>query len=69
MKPTHRMFQVFLVQDNQTLPSRCFPNEKQAQFYCDEFNRIVEQQRQSARHATYQPIEVRRRQNLNFQYN
>ncbi|GEM_PF-1548673 len=55
MKPTKKLFQVVLVRDNQSSPSRWFQNESQAQFYCSEYNRIVNQERIQ---ATYQQVEL-----------
>lgn len=58
MKPTRRMFQVLLIRDQHRLPSRWFRSEQQAQFYCSEYNRIIEQEQQDASRAIYQPVEV-----------
>ncbi len=73
MLPTRKLFQVLVVRENQTLPSRWFPTEMQAQFFCSEYNRIVEQEAKDLTRATYQPVEVpkknRPKPGLGLQYN
>lgn len=58
MRPTRKMFQILVVRNNQTLPSRWFPNEQQAQFYCHEYNRIVDNEARAQEKAYYQPVEI-----------
>lgn len=55
MQPTRKLFQIILVRDNRPSPSRWFQSEAQAQFYCEEFNRVIDREKTL---ATYQPVEL-----------
>jgi len=55
MKATKKLFQVFVVQQEESKPSRYFQNESRAESYCCQFNKILDQ---ADSKAIYQEVQL-----------
>lgn len=55
MKATKKLFQVFLVQNEKSKPSRYFENESRAEDYCRQYNQILDK---AISKAVYQEVQL-----------